>query len=270
MTNISKKYFDLIKSKKLTHDDFIFSPDHDMTIKLSDQVILYNTGDQWKIVPLLISLAYPIIYDKYDTGENVYDITIAVCPVSLMATILKGVFNVEIYYENVLVLREESTNDLIPIDSGYKINEKYVVENNKRLEIKIMTLRSAIIMIPDAKYMILNSTKFKHLKSIIDIEYYSSNVDYNGNDLNSLIHPKTLVYIIQYKSYNDDENKTSILLGKDVNKSTVTGYDFRLSKTLDYLKKNNSKILNRAGYILPCLWYIAKITYPDAKLVYIG
>lgn len=269
MSKISEKYMTEIKEKTLSTDDFTFESDHDMSIKLSDQVILYNTGDQWKIIPLLIFLCFPIIYDKYSFEENIYDVTVVVCPISLMATVLIGTFEFETYHENTMILREVNTSDLIPIDSGYKIDEKYVIENNKRLEVKIMTLRSAIIMSPDPKYMILNKSK-KELTPIFDIDYYSNEFDYNKTEFNSLIHPKTLVYIIQYKSYTDEENKTSILLGKDVNKNTVTGYDFKKSQISEYLKKHNSKILNREGYILPCLWYIAKSTYPSAKLVYMN
>ena len=167
-----------------------------------------------------------------------------------------------------MILIEKDTDNLIPIDSGLKIDKKYIIENNKRSEIKIMTLRSAIIFAPDAKYMILNNDI--EIIPIIKLEYYSNNLDYENNELNILIHPKSLVYIIQFKSFISKDDKTTILLGKDINKLQVTGFDFKKSKIDYYLSKNESKILNRSGYIIPCLWYIAKIDYPDAKLVYIN
>lgn len=255
-----------MKDKILSEDDYTFEQDHDIKIKLSDSVLLYNSGHQWKIIPLIVALSYPIIYDKYNLETTTYDITIAICPISLRTTSFKGTFEFETYYEKTMILKEKSTNDLIPIDSGYKIDKKYVIEYNRRSEVKIMTLRSAIIFAPDPKYMVVKKNKGE---PIIGIAYYSNSLDYNGNELNSLIHPKTLVYIIQYKSFETDEDKVTILLGKDINKSQVTGYDFRKSKVDEYLSKHDSKILNRSGYVLPCLWYIAKSVYPDAKLVYI-
>lgn len=256
-----------VNEKILTDENFTFESDHDMTIKLSDQVILYNNGTDWQVVPLLVSLSYPIIYDYYQFEENKYDISLVVCPISLTATIFKGKFKFETYVDNIMILRDIDTDELIPINSNYKLNNQTENFTNKRIEVKIITLRNAIIFAPDPKYMILN--KNIKLSPILDIHYYSNNVDLNNNEFNSLIHPKTLVYVVQYKSYNLEENKTSILLGKDVNKSEVTGYDFRKSKMYDYLKKINTKILNREGYILPCLWYVAKSVYPSARLIYI-
>lgn len=270
MSVINKKIInqlsEQLNDKKLEFDDYTFETNHDMTIKLTDQVILYNDGNTWNIVPLLIFLSYPIIYSKYEIENNIYDITLIVCPVTLISTILKGIFTFETYQDNIMILRENDTNDLIQIISGN--NEKHQMENNKRIEIKIMTLRNSIMFAPDPKYMILN--KKKELKPIINLNYYSNGLDLNNNELSYLIHPKTLVYIIQYKSYTDEENKITIILGKDSNKSTVTGYDLKKSKIFNYLKKQHAKILNREGYTLPCLWYIAKTLYPIAKIIYVN
>lgn len=257
-----------IKNKIITVSDYSFESDHDMTIKLSDQVVLYNSGDGWKIVPLLLAVSYPIIYDKYKFDDKIYDITIAACPLSLRATVFKGIFEFETYQNDIMILKESATTNLLPIDSGYKIDKKYVIENNKRSEVKITTLRNAIIMAPDAKYMILSKKLVKKIDPIVGTDYYSNMLDYTGKELNALIHPKTLVYVVQYKSFVDEDEKVTILLGKDSSKTEVTGFDFRKSKIMEYLSKHHTKIINREGYIIPCLWNVAKTCYADAKIVY--
>lgn len=269
--NVSNNPFPRIisdmKNKIISLDDYEYHSDHNMTLKLSDQVLLYNTGDQWKVVPLLLALSYPIIYDKHTIDDESYDVTIVVCPVTLRSVIFKGIFEFETYDKYTMILKEKDTTNLLPIDSGFKIDKKYVIESNKRSEVKIITLRSALIFAPDVKYMIISKKSEIKISPIIELSYYSNEKNLSGEDLDGLIHPKTLVYIIQYKSYVEEDDKTSIVLGKDVNKSAPTGYDSRKSKIFIYLNKQNSKIMNREGYVIPMLWWVAKIDYPISKVI---
>jgi hypothetical protein len=87
--------------------------------------------------------------------------------------------------------------------------------------------------------------------------------------MDGLIHPKTLIYVIQYKTYNTGEEKISLVLGKDAVKNDVTGYDIKKSGLYKYLSTHKQKIINRDGYLMPMLWYIAKSVYKTSRLVYI-
>ena len=157
-----------------------------------------------------------------------------------------------------------------------------------------MTLKNSLSFAPDAVIM---STK-QSLIPIIDLSYYTNTIlisnqitdDNMSSDSDSqsqqksesqksslvginsdqhLVHPKTLVYVIQYKSAKSNEEKTSILLGRNMDKTTVTGYDIKKSGLLEYLGKHGHKIINKSGFVIPCLWYVAKNNYKYAKVIYI-
>lgn len=255
-----------MKGKILNISDYELLPDIPKNVKLSDNVFLYNTGNSWKIIPLSLALTYPIIYDIFFTENQKYNITIVVCPVTLRSAIFKGLFEFETYTDYKMILKEkENQNVLIPIDMGLKINQKYIIEENKRIEIKIGTLRNIITIAPDAMFM--NSKK--NINPIIDVSYYNNNKDINGYELTGLIHPKTLVYVIQYKTYTEEEEKIIIILGKDMSQYNVTGYDTKKSKIFKYLEKIQNKLINNEGFIIPMLWYMAKNLYDKSDVVHI-
>ena len=247
--------------------DYTFASDSGDKLKLSDNVLLYNTGDIWKIVPLTLALSYPIIYDKYSMDDVTYDITIVLCPVTLRATMFNGLFEFETYQDYRMVLREVNVNSdpniLMPIDIGLKIDKKYMIQSNKRTEIKISTLRSIIGLAPDSLFM----SSDKKINPVIDIDYYSNFMDLDNKPLEGLIHPKTLIYVMHYKSHSTEEDKISLILGKDISQHDVTGYDARYSKIFDYLEKHQKKTINREGFVMPMLWYMAKDIYRTSKVV---
>jgi hypothetical protein len=260
------KIIDKIKKRFLEHDDYSFKYNYEYQkdLQLSDNIVLYNSGNQWKIILLSICLSYPIIYEKYVFNNDKYDVTIIVCPVTLRSVMFKGKFKFDKYEHFRMILKDD--DDLLPIDMNKKINNKFIIQDNKRIEVKIMTLRNAIIYAPDAIYMNCN----KKIDPIINISYYSNNMDINNNLLETgFIHPKTLVYIANFNSKTTQEEKYVILLGNDSNKDFVTGYDVVLSKLNNHLIKYRSKIIDKDGYILPMLWYIAKIVYKKFKIVYL-
>lgn len=265
---ISDKITNKIRKRILKQKDYSFelNPSEQNDVNLTDNIILYNSGNQWKIIPLIICLSYPIIYEKYAFQDEKYDVSIIVCPVTLRGVMFRGKFIFEKYDDYRMILREEDKDDILPIDMNQKINNKFIIQDNKRIEIKIMTLRNAIIYAPDAIFIKCN----KKISPIIKIPYYSDNTDIFGNIMElGFIHPKTLVYIASFKSHKIKEDKYVILLGNDSNKEYPTGYDIIKSKLNDHLIKYSSKIINKDGYIMPILWYVAKIIYKKYKVVYL-
>jgi hypothetical protein len=255
----------LIKNRILHKSNYTFTNYEQYDLKLGDNVVLYNSGTVWKIVPLFICLSYPIIYDTYVNDEEKYDVSIIVCPVTLRAVMFKGKFELEFYQNYTMILREG--DDIIPIDFNNKINDKMVISDNKRIEIKIMTLKNSITMVQDAVFIKLKKKKTE--KQIFDKSYYYNDKDINNNNIDiGSIHPKTLVYIVKYSSNTSEEDKYVILLGNDAVKNDVTGYNIANSKLNDYMAKFRTKIINKNGYIMPMLWYYAKEEYKKNKLVY--
>lgn len=258
-----------IKGKFLDTSDYNFKSDHDDILQLKSNVVIYNTGDSWKVIPFDICLSYPVIYDKYSSTEETFDITFVICPVTLRSIYLKGKFEFLTYDESCkMILREVENHDtLIAIDIGTKIDKKYVVQSNKRSEVKITTLRNALTFLPDALFLNLNK-KIK-LNYVIHKEYYENNIDINGNEIESnLIHPKTLVYLIQYKT--DKTHSSVILMGKDIASNKVTGYDAKQSRVFEYLDDNQKRIISNGGFVMPILWHASKIAYPNIHCVYVN
>jgi len=231
--------------------DYEFS--NSVNLKLSDHVVIYNINDQWKVIPLNLLLTYPIIHGKQTIDDELMDISIVLCPRTLRCVIFKGLYVFEKYDDNIMLLKKNK--EIISIDS-------HIIDF--RLSTNITTLKNALLIAPDAEYLISK----KKIDPIINLDYYHNNLDINGKKLDGLIHPKTLVYVIQYTSLGN--NKVSIVLGKDISKEDVSGYNFKTSGFYDYLEKYRSKIINREGYIMPMLWYMAKDIYYDAKIVYVG
>jgi hypothetical protein len=279
-----------ISKKILNVKDYTFVQEHNSLLKLSDKILIYCLGNQWKIIPLQVALSYPIIYDKFVDDEN-YDVTIVLCPITLRSIALKGIFRLKTYVDTtaqgnnsgnpivqsansgnrITMVLEDNDSNLLPIDLGFKIDKKYVIRSNKRVDVKIMTVRTAITSFSsDSLYLKVNADI--KLEPIFDSAYYSNNIDHmNGTLDEGLIHPKTLVYIIQYRDAHSTnaKEKISIILGKDSDKNNVSGYDLKKSNLINYLYKYQSKIINKSGYIMPMLWYTAKEIYPHAKVVYI-
>jgi len=242
--------------------------EYDSKIALSDKVLVYCVADVWKIVAFNISISYPIIYDKFIDNDKSYDMTIVLCPITLQSVILKGKFKFKTY-EKLTMILEDDEGSMLPIDMGYKIDKKYIIRTNKRTDIKIMTLKTAITgYAMDCLYVKTNPDIV--CDPVINISYYSNNLDYlNKNLEDALIHPKTLAYVIYFKSH-EMKDKISIVLGKDTDKYIISGYDFKKSKIMHYLYKYQKKIINKYGFVMQMLWCCAKELYPEAKIIYIS
>lgn len=270
MDSVPENLIKIIKSKTIDNTKYFYKSEPEYKLKMTDRVMLYNSGDFWKLIPLPYGLSNSIIYDTHasETNDQSYPVTICICPITLRTVIFKGIFIVETYDKIRMIVRELDTDNIMPIDMGYKIDNKYIIESNKRSEVKIMTHRNALTVSPDVQYF--HPKNEIDMTPIMGMDYYTNNLSYNGVELNEgLVHPKTLVYIIQYKSHKTEEDKLSIVLGRDAVKDDVTGYDIKESGLLNYLAKYQNKLINRNGYVIPMLWYLAKEIYQNARIIYI-
>lgn len=253
-----------IKNKILEKSDYIYVSELD-DIKLDDNVLLYNANNYWKIIPLNICLSYPIIYDEYEYEDKIYDISIIVCPLTLKASIFRGKFVFDNYYEMKMYVREiGDTEFMMSLDNGFKIDDKYYIIRNKRTEAQIMTLKNALTMVPDVLYLKTDKKK----EYVIEEDYYKNKLDINDKKIESeIMHPKTMVRIVQYKKGKKD--RINIILGSDVSKDEITGFDIKSSGFKNYLLKKQHKIVNKKGYIMSMMWMYAREEYKNGKITYI-
>ncbi len=255
-----------IKNKILNYSEYKYMLELD-DILLSDNVILFNILDEWKIIPLNICLSYPIIYDEYEDENEKFDISIIVCPLTLKVSIFKGKFIFDVYQDSKMYIREfdrKESENMMALENGYIIDDKYYIKKNKRIEVKILTLKNALLISPDVKYLKTD----KKIKYIIDEEYYNNYNDIDNKKIKSyLIHPKTLVYVLRYK--NEKKQKINIIVGKNANNENITGYDINESGLIKYLADEQYKIINKKGYMTPILWMYVEKEYENPNIIYI-
>ena len=224
--------------------------------KLSDPVILYNDGKNWKIVPLSVMLMYPVIHDLYyETSKNnkkdtVINVTIYVCPYTLFSAVYFGEFipNNQVYNNNLTLLDIHDKDQLfIPIlDKLYSVSTKTI--NNKyirRNEVRLMTLRNAISMYPDCVF--LDIVKISKLDPVSSI---SNKIEFPAFKYSDEYPPKTLVYIIEYKSKKINDYKYSVIVPKTTNAFDITKNGFNT-----YFNNMIDKIRNKGGIIYTCFWF---------------
>lgn len=244
---------------------------HNLDIKLSDTVLVYNDGIKWKIVPIKILLSYPTIYDIYydkvksKRGEYIIsDITVSYCPYTSCGIIYFGKFiPTGDVYNNNLILADKNKIMLQMLGKLYK-NKKLVDEIVRKDEAKIMTLRNAISKYPDCVFLDYTVNK----KPIVTNSYNSNKtIHYPIKKVLNTYHPKTLVYVIEYKSTQIDvDNKYTIIVSDDATQDKVNSRDININKYHKYFDTIIEKVREKGGILIPGYWY-AWYGMVDAKIV---
>lgn len=254
-----------IKDNVLDEKNYTYSNETNLLLK--DKIVAYYNGLNWKIVPLDIFLSYPVIYDKYyNEDSNGKRVTIAVCPFTLVTSMFEGEYYPSEYLLNSSLILTNKQNYLLPIVSGFSNDPNGGINKVKRWEVSIKTLRNAISDYPDCQFLNLTESPIK--KVINDDYYYNSNLLFKVTNMTKdKIHPKTLVYVIQYKSSKTLNDKYSIIVGKDANTLEPSGYNIKDSGLLKYIEKMEFKLREKSAFLLPILWFACGNLFPNAKII---
>lgn len=248
-----------IKNRVLNPANYTYKPITPMDLVLKDKMICYYDGTIYKIIPLKTMLSYPIIHDKYNEDGKLIDISIIVCPFTLASMVLDDLcYPTEYVYSSCLVIKKKSLE--FPI-----INAHDYIKHRHQISIKI--LRNVFTEYPNCNYLVLND---ELPKSLLPLSYYeNSSILYSHLDPPTQFHPKTLVYIIQYKSSRDDSIKNTVIVGKDANDKEISGYNIFKSGLNAYLKEHENSIIKKMGFTIPVLWFAWKSFYPNARIVFL-
>lgn len=237
--------------------DYEFTPDVPSTLSLSDSVVCYTDGIDIKIVPLYIMKKYPILYDTFNVSNNKKTISLVVCPFTLASSVFEETLKLSGDVENSSIVLQHNTE---------KFNAVIGSSNIKRHSVQIKTLRNAFTDHVHAKYLYLKDiTNIDKISDIVDKKYYE--VQNKINIHQPIFHDKTLVYLILYRSSQSHNIKCTVIVGSNATKKNVSGYNIHESKISEYLEKNEDKIEEKMGFIIPILWFAYKPFYPDAKIV---
>lgn len=233
---------------------------------LTDIVMCFFNGIDIVVIPINVALSYPTIrcniYDDSDSGFVAG--SILTCPMSMVCCGFKSIANLIGNDKNKPISVVRCGDQTFPLIESWKFD-------CKRFQLSVKTLRNAFSDYPDVKYLVVNKS-VKHMGCIFSEDYYKNDVIlYDYEVVSKQFHPKTLVWLIQYFSHIDGKCKTTVLVGKDGNNTSSSGYDIKKSGILDYLDNNDDKLVQKMAFITPVLWFSWKYYYShDVKIIYIN
>lgn len=261
---------DLSKKTLLESDyEFIQNPPPDLV--LTDYVVCYSDGYDTKIIPLDIMKRFPLLHDRQKSLKKA--ITLAVCPFTLASCVYEGLFKpTQSVDRSCLIITNYDDRDENQVQFNI-IQGHYTI---KRYEVSIKTLRNAFTDHIHGKYLILkNKSNSPILMDSISKNYYTSEKLVYDQDQEPLpksqpftkehqvFSNKKLVYLILYESSVTHEIKSTVL----ADPSTPEGGIYNNNKTQYYLEKNIDKINEKAGFVIPLLWFSWRAFYPDSKIL---
>ena len=269
-------HFELIKSRVLTKDSYkVVSKNSYKYFNISDRVACFFDGKHWNAIKLSDMLAYPLLYfDFWVQKENTtYVNTLLVCPITMRSMIYKGRIKIIDIVNDNLKLYNTDTNDTFMMDTPYTGNTNTLVESGKkkriashvkRFEVKMTTLKDAYIYLIDMVYIVPKSSLCN--PPIFKNKYYSNRLTYDNKEIATAIHPKTIVYVIQYYSFDHKRYIYTIIIGKDASKDEVSGYGYKGNGLFEYIDRHKEDYLKKRAYIYPVFWFMVEKLYPDATI----
>ena len=293
-----------LSSRVLKLNEYTFVENPPLNLSLDDLMVCYSDTQNIKAVPLDIMKRYIILNDSNKlTNKN---LSLIVCPYTLMSS--KYEYNQSQQYnisvtnniENgtIVLLLDKQNYDKQNYDKQkYDKNKTFTtfttftlfdeqLELIKSYDVQIKTLKNVFTDHIHALYFQLDKN-IERQNLILDTEYYTNTkliypsiivqqseldnkLDNNLNNNINLIHPKTLVYVIIYKSSKTNKTKSTIIVGTDANKKSSSGYDTNISKFKKYFENNKEKIDEKNGYILPILWYASQFFFKESPIIFLS
>lgn len=228
--------------------------------KLTTSVLSYFTGNEWRCISIIPMLKHLILHDQYiDSSSNrKHDISVILCPITMMSCVVDGKF-----YPKKL-------DKMLICENDKKEEFNFFSSNFKKREIEIKKIRNLFVDHPDLKYIMSNNQKTKF---IISKSYYKNNLNFNNTDYSDklkkkfIVHPKSLVYLLEYIESTTNKKKYTIILGKSLNKNLPKGYNGESSGINKYIQIHNNELRYKNGFIFQILFVSAISMFPHSKLI---
>lgn len=278
LTSIENTYDrELLFTRRLVKEDYdIIVKDTYKFFKITDNVVCFFNGVDWNLILLEDMLAYPVLFfDFWSEKDNVtYTNSLVVCPITMRSMIYKGKIEIKDVVNDRLFLLNADTNDEFLMDSPYTGryddagNEKKIKSHVKRHEVKILTLRDSFMFLIDPKYLVVKESKKKH-QSILYPGYYINRYTHDGLSIYTAFHPKTIVYMVQYYSHNTKNYRYTVIVGKDINRDSITGYNYKTSGLWSFINKHMKGFVEKKAYIYPIFWFMIDKLYQDVQMILI-
>lgn len=268
---------ELLLTRVLSKDDYeVIIKDTYKYYKITDKIVCFFNGRDWSIILLEDMLAYPVLYFDFwsEKDDTTYVNSLVVCPITMRSMIYKGLIKIQDVVNDRLFLLNIDTGDEFFMDSPYtghydeSGNEKKIKSHVKRHEVKILTLRDSFMFLIDPKYIVVKESKKKH-QSILYSGYYINRYTHDGLSIHTAFHPKTIVYMVQYYSPSTKNYRYTAIVGKDINRDTITGYNYKTSGLWTFINKHMKSFVEKRAYIYPVFWFMIDKLYQDVKMILI-
>ncbi len=263
---------DLIMNRVLSDKEYhVIISEPQKYFKITDRVVCFFNGIDWNLILLNDMLAYPVLYYNFwyeKESRNLVN-SLIVCPITMRSMIYKGKIKIIDIIEDRLYLLNTDTDDTFFMElpfTGFTDQhgkEKKIKSHVKRHEVKLLTLRDSFMFVTDPKYIVVNEKK----ETIIFDGYYSNRFTYLGYPIHTAFHPKTIVYMLQYYSQNIKDYRYQVLVGKDINRNTVTGYNYKLSGIAIYVTKYKESLIKKKAFIYPIFWFMVERLYKNVRII---
>lgn len=264
----------LLFTRLLTKDDYKFiAKNPHKYFGVGENVVCFFNGIDWCCIPLNDMLAFPVLYYDfwYDKDKIMLENSLVVCPITLRSMIYKGKIKIIDIVDDRLFLSNTDTDDQFFMDQPYtghtddQGNEKKIKSHVKRHEVKIMILRDIFSFSSDPKYIV----PYNKERQLVYQDYYTNRLTWQGFGIYTTIHPKTIVHIIQHYSHSSRVYKHVVIVGRDVNKDSISGYNHKLSGFGAYINQHKKDLIQKKAFIYPIFWFMVERLYKTAKIIVI-
>ena len=193
-------------------------------IKLTDIVLLYQSGIENRCICYQAIALYGIIHDTILINDQHFDITISICPFSFhpIGYLGKWIFNGSVYNNKSIILENNKGKQIVQL-TGQSLTDN---EHLSKIEVKVDVLRNILTNYSDPTFL-----KFKH-PTIFPTIYETAP-------------PHKIVYLVAYRSTTtiEQEYKYIVLV------PTKNTYNTKHNGLGTYIHKNKDDLNTKEAII---------------------
>lgn len=257
-----KDYIRKIKNRYIDEANITTEKELPENVKLQDKFVTWIFNSNIHVVKLEIMTKAVILYYPINYNNNKNILSVIVNPITLQSSAYIGKIN---------VIDINNDTDALVLEFGkykFEMGMSVATSNGKDkinlniINCRIMILRDVFIFQPDPIYIKIN----KSLTDIFPESYYTNKLDHENNFMYETYHPKTLIYVIKYKS-TSGKYKVTFLVGAGANSTEPTGMNYRKSRFDDYIRVYSKELADKCSFIYPMYWYSANKQFKKYKIV---
>jgi len=263
----------------LTPSDYRLSMFMPKDISINDKIAVFFAGNCWNAIRIDILNRFPAIQFIYSSSSgNKYTNTIVYSPYTMQIMIFRGRVKIQ-----SIDLDNNCRMTIAHIDDKdsyhFTLERPFNIHMN---EFHPMILRKPIILttlrhmytegtgnMNDCQFIVVKKKIVNEGNPLVDPIYLENILDYNGMNIVSRYHPKTLVTMIQYYSKKKQRMKYTLLVNRDIQHDTLTGWNRISSGVVDYLNRHKEILNHKKAFYFPIYWYIVDKLYPMKKIIYL-